>query len=244
MTSSPRRSLLVVALAAAFLLPSRSNAASLTAATVFSANAEGNNWNGLIWNTLGAPADYRGVWNLYWSSSTDPNAPTFLNGFDDARTSIDIPLSPGTYTFMLYGESAGLPFHPEQRFVLNLYFDGSTTPGISALSGPSCTGACTVSHSNGLDLFGNSGAPEAGTLQYASALSLITLVDFEWITNRSDIDKVWDHYHNTDEYPNGSGTPDFLGRVTLRVSAVPEPESLLLLGIALPIAARRMKGRF
>ncbi len=32
-------------------------APTLTAASVFSTNSEGNNWNGLIWNTLGTPQE-------------------------------------------------------------------------------------------------------------------------------------------------------------------------------------------
>ena len=188
-----------------------SSAATLTAAAVFSSNASGENWNGLIWNTVGQDGsgmpDTRNVWNLYWSSSADPNAPVFVNGYNDSRTNIAIPLSPGVHTFTVFGESAFTPLDPQQHVVLNLYFDGQSTPGTSALGGPSCPTPCAASHWNGLDLLGNSGAQEAGTLTYAAALALVTVTEFEWITDRTDIDKVWSHWHDAAPYNSGSDTP-------------------------------------
>ena len=100
---------------------------------------------------------------------------------------------------------------------------------------------CVGSSPNGLDLYGNSGAQEAGTLTYASASSLVTVSEFSWVTDRRDIDQVWPHWHNAVPYNNGSRTPDFFGQVTLRVTNVPEPTLLLLLGAALPAFARLLR---
>jgi hypothetical protein len=105
-------------------------APTLTAASVFSTNSEGNNWNGLIWNTLGTPQEAAlsspsappDRWNLYLR---DPVGGGFVNSGNDSGTSISLMLAPGTHTYALYGESTG-PMPADQHFVLNLYFGGST----------------------------------------------------------------------------------------------------------------------
>jgi hypothetical protein len=212
----------------------------LTDATVFSSNEIGRNYLSLIWNTQGKPADGPDRWNLYFSSSTDPNSPVFLNGFNDAQTNISIDLAtPGTYTFGLFAESVPLPAPPDPalHFVLNLYFGNvQSAPRISGLDGPTCPGVCPAGDFNGLDIFGNSFAQEAGTLTFVQEGLMVTLAAFDWPVQPS-VDKVWPHWHNAPDFDRGSGTPDFVGGFALTVAAVPEPDTLLLLGLSLACVA-------
>jgi hypothetical protein len=211
----------------------------MTDSAVFSANSAGENWNGWIWNTQAPPADLANRWNLYYSSSSDPANPVFLNTGNGASTGIAFDLGVGTHRFFVYGETATTQLDPQQHFVLNLYFGGNqAAPDISGLYGAACPVVCAAGHPNGLDLFGNSGlggnpaAQEAGTLAYASGGYQVALSDFTWAVG-DGIDAVWPHWDNTAPYDNGSGTPDFVGLVELRVTAVPEPAGLALLAAGL-----------
>ena len=57
----------------------------------------------------------------------------------------------------------------------------------------------------------------------------VTLTEFTWITNRTDIDEVWPYWANHIQYNNGSGRPDFFVTMRIEVTAVPEPGVVLLL---------------
>jgi hypothetical protein len=116
-----------VTAAALLFVPLAASAALLTDIAVFSSNSEGNNWNGLIWNTQGADTDTPepGRYNLYVSPDPlDDTSPSFANGFNDIRTRVALALAPGEQTFSIYGEGVGSQFDPLQHFVLNLYFGG------------------------------------------------------------------------------------------------------------------------
>jgi hypothetical protein len=210
------------------------SATTLTDITVFSANAEGNNWNSLIWNTQGHDTDIPDRWNLYVSA--DPLAdttPTFFNGFNDIQTRIALPLIPGSYTFSIYGEGVGWIFDPLQHFVLNLYFDSiQTAPGISGVQNLTNSGLAPAGNSNGLDIFGISGQQEAGSLSTVIGDLLITLTAFSWITD-GQRDVVWDYWANDAPYSGGSGNLDYYGAFTLSVQQVPEPTTLALLALGL-----------
>lgn len=71
----------------------------------------------------------------------------------------------------------------------------------------------------------------------------MTLTEFTWLTNRTDIDAVWPYWANHFPYSQGSGTPDFLGTMRLDVTAVPEPAVTLLLLTGLASAAARRARR-
>ena len=206
----------------------------LTDSAVFSTNGFGENWNGWIWNTQAPPDDAPNRWNLYYSSSLDPNSPIFINSMNEpTATEVNIDLAVGTHAFLIYGDSVTTDLHPEQHFVLSLYFNGNqSAPDISGLFGSACPAVCAASHWNGLDLLGSSGEQEAGTLQLMSGGLLLELTRFTWSINE-DIDLVWPHWDNTSPYSSGNDRPDFVGEIILRVSAVPEPPVALLMGLGL-----------
>jgi hypothetical protein len=228
--------LATLAAAIALLTPLSGKTTLLTDITVFSSNSEGNNWNGLIWNTQGEDTDTPtpGRWNLYISQ--DPlsdTTPVFINGFNDSRTRITLPLIPGNQTFSIYGNGVGLTFDPLQHFVLNLYFDGvQSAPGISGVQNLSNDNLAAAGHPNALNIFGNSGHQEAGTLFAAIGNQLIALTAFSWITDvQRDI--VWPYWANDPDYSNGGAGPDYYGSFALSVRSVPEPATLALVGLSL-----------
>jgi hypothetical protein len=233
--------------AAALACAPAAGALSLTDAAVFSSNAEGGAYGGLIWNTAGNPPDTANRWNLYFSSNPDIADPVWLNGFNDSQTNLDIALAPGEYSFVLYAESAG---NHDDHFTLSLYFGGDqASPGISAAV-PVNSGAFGVaSGNNGLGLLECFGAcnyvPNAGSLSFGDGALVATLTGFSWFTDAAGApDFVWPHHHG--EGYGGSGNNDFFGIVTLRVEAVsvPEPASVTLLGGSLlGLAALRRKRR-
>lgn len=225
----------------ALLSPASASAAALTDLTVFSTNSVGHNYYALHWNTQGAPDD---KFNVYMSTSADFSNPVFINGGNDATTSINVDLAPGTYYFTLFGESAFTPVPGDVHFVTNLYFDGNqSAPGISGLYGVACPDVCAAGHPNGMDVFGSSGHPEAGTLSWTDGIVNVTLNEFTWITDRRDIDEVYPYWANHAPYSGGSGTPDFFGTLQLTVTAVPEPGTTMLFLAGLAAAARRLRRR-
>jgi hypothetical protein len=216
----------------------------LTDLTVFSTNVEGNQFSSLLWNTQGQPEDGPNRWNLYVSRDPLTNAsPTFVNGFNDERTRIALPLDVGLHTFSVYAESVGQVFDPAQYFTLNLYFNGvQSAPGISGAQNLTNDGLVAVGHPRGQDIFGTALQQEAGTLTAVVGGHRVTLESFSWITVR-DRDVVWAHWANDPIYSRGSGTPDFYGAFTLRVTAVPEPGTLMLALSAIGLAGVVRKKR-
>lgn len=246
-----RRIFAAAAMSALAMAPTTVLAATfLTDSAVFSTNGEGNNWNGMIWNTQPKPDDR---WNLYYSDSSDPDAPNFINAggvaSDEVDPRISIALAPGHYDFLVYGEAATADLDPLQHFVLNLYFNGNqSSPAISGLYGPDCPTVCAASHPNGLDLLGVAGAPEAGVLSFTDGKLKITLTDFTWALGDA-VDKVWPYWSDVAPYSSGSGTPDFVGSISLTVTnlaEVPLPASMPALAGATGLLAaagyRRRRG--
>ncbi len=209
----------------------------LTDSTVFSANSTGHYWLSWLWNTQGQPEDGPDRWNLYYSSSTDPLNPLFINSGNDASTEIAIAMTPGVHDFVIFGERAGDPtaYANDLHFVANLYFDGNqTAPDISGLYGPTCLTVCATSSANGLDLFGNPPQQLAGTLDYKSGDTTVSLTHFSWAVDEA-VDQVWPHYAG-DYFGAYSGTPDFVGRIQLTVTQpapIPLPAAWVLLGTGL-----------
>lgn len=231
----PVRPVAPIVLALALAAPA-AQATALTDITVFSSNADGHNWNGLIWNTRGADTDAPNRWNLYVSA--DPlsdTTPSFLNGHNDARTRIGLPLAPGAVTYALYAEGVGATFPSAQHFALNLYFDGREDgAGISAVQNLSNTALAPAASPMGFNLFGNAYQAGAGTLSTVIGQQRITLESFTWITD-GQRDVVHPHWANDAPYAAGSGRLDYHGAFTLRIENVPEPGAGALLGLGLSL---------
>jgi hypothetical protein len=230
-----KNSLFMLAEIAGVLLgTSAANAALVTDLTVFSSNSEGHNWNGLLWNTQGHDTDPVDHYKLYVSSSPFAAVtPTFINGYNDIRTQVSIPLVLGSQTFSIYGEGVNTTFDPLQYFELNLYFDGNqSAPSISGVQNLTNTGLAAAGSWNGLGIFGGSGNAEAGTLSFVSGNELISLTDFNWITN-GNRDVVWSTWANDAPYSGGSGTLDYFGSFTITVQTVPEPATGVMLCLGL-----------
>ena len=245
-----RTGILLLLLAGSMGLPASAFATGLlTDITVFSTNSDGENWNSLIWNTQGGDTDLPapGRFNLYVTPDplSDLN-PTFVNGFNDARTRVALPVTPGSQTYSIYGEGVGITFDPRQHFVMNLYFDGNQgIPNISGVQNLDGTALAPAGDTNGLDIFGNSGQQEAGTLSAIVAGHLVSLAAFNWITD-GQRDVVWDYWANDAPYGNGSRRLDYYGSFTLNVEAVeaPAPATLALLAAGLlGIGRRRLLAR-
>ena len=245
-----RTGILLLLLAGSMGLPASAFATGLlTDITVFSTNSDGENWNSLIWNTQGGDTDLPapGRFNLYVTPDplSDLN-PTFVNGFNDARTRVALPVTPGSQTYSIYGEGVGITFDPRQHFVMNLYFDGNQgIPNISGVQNLDGTALAPAGDPNGLDIFGNSGQQEAGTLSAIVAGHLVSLAAFTWITD-GQRDVVWDYWANDAPYGNGSRRLDYYGSFTLNVEAVeaPAPATLALLAAGLlGIGRRRLLAR-
>jgi len=205
---------LLPVIALALPLASASGQVYLTDITIFSADAVGN-WVG--------PDIYETRFNEnfdIWIQSGTPGG-LFLNGptSADAQPNISLPLGSSTFTLVA---DPGADF---SWFGINLFFNGSVTPSISAF-GPMLT---TLGPHN----FGADSAavtppplgvtlPGAGTLSFTSGNELITLTDFFWATTS---------VYNLDmagQYSTGpDGQNDYVGGITFSVTSVPEPQSSL-----------------
>jgi len=116
--------------------------------------------------------------------------------------------------------------------VLNLFFNGAqSAPGISAVQNLGGTALAAVGHANGLDIFGNAGQQEAGTLTALVDSYRVTLTAFSWVTD-GQRDVVWNTWANDPPYATGSSTLDYFGSFTLSVQQVPEPGALPLVALA------------
>lgn len=106
---------------------------------------------------------------------------------------------------------------------------GRRDPDVRGPSHPAVAKLCTKSGTNGQNITGTAFQPEAGTLAWNDGSVNVTLAEFTWITNRTDIDEVWPYWADHVPYGGGNGTPDFFGTLRLEVTAVPEPGVVLLL---------------
>lgn len=230
MTAQFNRTLLLIA---ALVLPlvSASGQTYLTDITIFSADA-GGNWVGPdIWETR-----YQENFDI-WIQSGAPGGP-FLNGPTSATAQPNISLPLGVSTFTLLAE----PGADSSLFGINLFFNGSVTPSISAfgpmLSAPGphsflADGAPVTAAPVGPTL------PGAGTLSFVSGNELIALTDFFWATPSAyNLDLVGGFSTGPD------GNNDYVGGITFSVTSVPEPQlSLWAVGLLAGMMAVHRRGR-
>ena len=104
---------------------------SLSGIALYSTDGSGNFLDD-GWNTLGGDVMY----NLWVSANGNP-----INGPTDASASVNFPLTPGTYTFSISGDSGrNRAFHG-----LNLFFNGNNnSPRISVMA-PTATNTMVTS---------------------------------------------------------------------------------------------------
>jgi hypothetical protein len=206
----------LIAAALSLSLANASAQVSLTDVVVFGASSTGN-W-------FGQPDVFvtRSNSNFnVWIQSGASGGP-FLNGPSNNLAQPNISLSSGLTTFRLLAD----PGADNGYFGINLFFNGSSTPSISAY-GPMMTGP--GSHSFSADSAQNTpmpfpGAdsgytfPGAGTLSFVSGSQLITLTDFYWAKQSvNNLDLVGQYSTGAD------GATDYVGGITLSVTSVPEP---------------------
>lgn len=234
MTPQFNRTLLLSA-ALALPLANASGQTYLTDITIFSADTAGNwvppdiyetryNENDVVWIQSGAPGG------------------SFLNGPTSvtARPNILLPLGVSTFTLITYPSDNVSPFG------INLFFNGSVTPSISAF-GP-------LLSAQGPHSFVADGAPDtaaasptgygqpfpgAGTLSFVSGNELITLTDFFYAAPSAyNLDMVGQYSTGPD------GLNDNIGGISFSVTPVPEPASLSLLAFGMfgLILLRRPRG--
>lgn len=207
----------------------------LTGASVFSTDASGSFTPPNVWNTV--PGDK--WYNIYFTAANSGIGGAFLNTGDDGNTNLSIDLSAGTDQFYLFADP-GLGSHYE---AINLFFSGNTgQPTLSAfapletsLTQPLFTANTSAST---LALNGSTSVAASGQLSAVIGNHQVTMTDYSWsVPSVYGLDRVSEF----DSIPDGIN--DFVGTLTLKVTAVPEPAgpALLALGTAF-FMLRRIKG--
>lgn len=211
----------------ALLLPlGMASGAALTDIVVFNADASGNYAAGpawSIWNTRGGDM----IANTWVQSAGG----TFLTGPADAGARPNIVLGAGSTSFRLLAGGGG--YNP--NFGISLFFDGATTPSISAygptriVDGPSSFAADGAPSTPDPVYTWHSLKPGAGTLSFVAGDQLVTLTDFYWASSSLyQLDLIGAFSGQPD------GAMDFVGGITLTVTPIPEPGvSIFLLALAL-----------
>jgi hypothetical protein len=196
---------------------------AFTGATAFNANADGSTNNGGITSTSGCCQNI----------AVEPG--TFANGAD--ATALPITLSLGTNVFFLESQDWTAGFGVATGG-LNLFFNGSALPGISASTTPTFDKTVTPGFQvigGGLtttDLTDNN-VNSSGSLSFDDGTNTVTLAGLQWV--------------------GGSGANPYnssltVQQVTLSMTAdqgnaTPEPGSFLLIGGGLGIVGLIRRSR-
>ena len=218
-----------------------STSVRLTDITVFSTYSDGSFAEYEVWETR--PAENFVVW-MQQGESGGP----FLTGPTDANAQPNISLNPGANGFRLLATKSSDPY---ASFGINLFFNGSLTPSISAF-GPMLTSSLDP-HSFAPDGASFTPAtdwspslhsiPGAGTLTCIIGNQQITLTDFFWASPTVyNLDSVGTSTTGPD------GALDYVGGINLSITTVPEPEIsalflLLLAGYAF-LKRSRVRSQF
>ena len=219
----------IVLTTALSLVPMLLSAASvqLTDITVFSADSTGTFVQEQVWETR--PNENFVAW-LQQGESGGP----FLTGPTSANAQPNISLLSGANGFRLLASQA--LSHTDRIFGINLFFNNSLTPSISAYgsmrtnsSQPSSFVADSSTFTPATDWSPNHHAiPAAGTLSCVIGNQQITLTDFFWADpSVYGLDSVGQYTTGPD------GALDYVGGINLSVTTVPEPSSCTLLVLAL-----------
>jgi hypothetical protein len=221
------------------LLPLCMSAApvQLTDITVFSADSTGTFFQEQVWETR--PNENFVAW-IQQGESGGP----FLTGPANANAQPNISLSSGANGFRLLATQA--LSHTDTIFGINLFFNNSLTPSISAYAtmrtntGSSSFVADHSTFTPATDWSpSNHAIPAAGTLSCVIGNQQITLTDFFWAApSVYGLDSVGTYTTGAD------GQLDYVGGINLSVATVPEPGTCTLVVLALAgyfSLARRFK---
>jgi hypothetical protein len=218
-----------------FLLPIFKLAAQghLTDVVIFSADSAGN-WSAPdIWHTRP-----NGNFEVFIQNS----AGVFVNGPTSTNVQPNFLLPGGNNALRLFAN----PGVDSPLIGINLFFDGATTPSISAFAALLTSGqqphnfaADGALHTPKPFPGINTGYnfPGAGTLSFVDGNQIISLTDF-YLANPSvfSLDKVGNFSVGAD------GLNDYVGGITLAVSPIPEP-NLGFWGLGLLLVFARLKRR-
>lgn len=206
----------------------------LTDVTLFGSSFAGTYTAGPSWNTRAADATP----NVFLSP--DANAAFVAGNVVNPAGTLSLPLGFGAQTLYYFANGGFSPF-----FGLNLFFDGASSPGISAFNsfgtGPQLNAsACTLNPTGGC-------TAGAGTFSFATGGYTVTLTTYTLLAdaaqNGGSVDRV------SDFALGANGTFDNYARLVLTVSGssvvTPEPSTLVLLttGSLVVGGARRRRCR-
>lgn len=184
-----------------------------------------------VWGTdttgIFLPGPYPDIWHTraggdfsIWIQAGASGGP-FLNGPTDSAAQPNISLAAGANSFRLLG----YPGADFGYFGINLFFNGSTTPSISALVPMSTSLSPTVFSVDGnattAGVLASDGpkVPGAGTLAFTAGNQQITLTGFYWATP-----SVYGIQQAGPTSTGAAALQDYVGGITLNVTTVPEPQ--------------------
>lgn len=189
---------------------------TLTGATVYAVDQKGE-YTGNGWDTVGP----NWVHNLYLLTESY----MFLNAGNGAATSPNINLCvPGTHTFLLRADGSGFNW-PTSFAGLNLYFNNSTSPGISASAAFNVSIPALTPLSNyGLGIPHGQVSLGANSLSFMVDNSKVTLTAFNWIDFRNPVVAPLNPDLTRAVDNTADGLNDYTGMITLQVA----PENMSL----------------